>query len=69
VVQQGNFTDYQVLRMSDAPAFDVQIAASTRPPTGAGEIGTPPVAAAVANAVYRLSGRRVRRLPLLENLG
>lgn len=67
-VQQGNFTDYQVLRMTDAPAFDVQIVASTRPPTGAGEIGTPPVAAAVANAVYRLSGRRVRRLPLLENL-
>jgi isoquinoline 1-oxidoreductase subunit beta len=55
--------------MSDAPAFDVQIVAGTRPPTGAGEIGTPPVAAAVANAVYRLSGRRVRRLPLLENLG
>jgi isoquinoline 1-oxidoreductase beta subunit len=57
-----------VLRMSDAPAFDVQIVASTRPPTGAGEIGTPPVAAAVANALFSLTGRRVRRMPLLENL-
>ncbi len=68
VVQQGNFTDYEVLRMNDAPAFDVQIVASTLPPTGAGEIGTPPVPAAVANALFSLSGRRVRRLPLLENL-
>ena len=69
VVQQGNFRDYPVLRMNDAPLFDVQIVASTRPPTGAGEIGTPPVAPAIANALFALSGRRVRRLPLLEHLG
>jgi len=68
VVQQGNFPDYPVLRMNDAPAFDVQIVASTAKPTGAGEIGTPPVAPAVANALFALSGQRVRRLPLLENL-
>jgi len=68
VVQQGNFRDYPVLRMNDAPAFDVQIVASTAKPTGAGEIGTPPVPPAVANALFALSGQRVRRLPLLENL-
>jgi isoquinoline 1-oxidoreductase beta subunit len=68
VVQQSNFPDYPVLRMNDAPDFDVQIVASTQAPTGAGEIGTPPVPPAVANALFALAGKRVRQLPLLEHL-
>ena len=65
---QSNFDTYKILRMRDAPAFDVTIVASTAAPTGAGEIGTPPVAPAVANAYFALTGKRIRRLPLLENL-
>ena len=65
---QGNFNDYPVLRMADAPVFDVGIVRSTEPSLGAGEIGTPCVAPALANAVFALRGKRVRTLPLLENL-
>jgi isoquinoline 1-oxidoreductase beta subunit len=65
---QSNFTTYRVLHMHDAPSFDVAIVPSTATPTGCGEIGTPPIAPAVANAVFALTGKRVRRLPLLENL-
>jgi CO/xanthine dehydrogenase Mo-binding subunit len=54
--------------MTEAPEFDVQIVKSVSPPSGAGEIGTPPVPAAIANALFALSGVRVRKLPLLENL-
>ena len=68
VADQSNFDNYKILRMQDAPSFDVTIVRSTASPTGAGEIGTPPVAPAIANALFALTGRRVRRLPLLENL-
>jgi isoquinoline 1-oxidoreductase subunit beta len=54
--------------MRDTPSFDVTIVPSTASPTGAGEVGTPPVAPAIANAFFALTGKRVRRLPLLENL-
>jgi CO/xanthine dehydrogenase Mo-binding subunit len=54
--------------MNEAPAFDVTIVASTAAPSGCGEIGTPPVAPALANAYFALTGKRVRSLPLLENL-
>jgi isoquinoline 1-oxidoreductase beta subunit len=65
---QSNFDNYKILRMHDSPAFDIQIVSSTAAPTGCGEIGTPPVAPAVANAYFALTGKRVRSLPLLENL-
>ncbi len=65
---QGNFNDYPVLKMADAPVFDVGIVRSTEPSLGAGEIGTPCVAPALANAVFALRGKRVRALPLLGNL-
>jgi len=65
---QSNFNSYTVLRMGEAPSFDVTIVASTASPTGCGEIGTPPIAPAVANAYFALTGKRVRTLPLLENL-
>ena len=65
---QGNFNDYPVLHMVDSPTFDVGIVRSSEPSLGAGEIGTPCVAPALANAIFALRGKRVRKLPLLDNL-
>src|SRR4030095_10747491 len=62
-VQQGNFDDYPVVRMSEAPVIDVHIVPSTEAPGGVGEPGTPPLAPALANALFALTGKRVRRLP------
>ena len=65
---QGNFPDYPVLQMADAPQFEVGIVRSTEPSVGAGEIGTPCVAPAIGNALFALTGKRVRRLPFLDNM-
>ena len=61
---QSNFDTYRVLRMSEAPEIDVAIIDSGAPLTGMGEPGTPPIAPAVCNALFRLTGQRVRRLPI-----
>lgn len=63
-VQQTNFHDYRTLRLRDMPEVEVTILASTEPPEGMGEPGVPPVAPAVANAVFMLTGQRLRSLPL-----
>jgi isoquinoline 1-oxidoreductase beta subunit len=63
-VQQRNFNDYPVLRMSDVPEIHTRIVASEAPPTGMGEIGVPSVAPAIANAVFQLTGKRLRSLPM-----
>jgi isoquinoline 1-oxidoreductase beta subunit len=63
-VQQSNFGDYAPLRHDEMPRVEVHIVPSTDPPTGVGEPGTPVIAPAVANALARLTGTRVRRLPL-----
>jgi isoquinoline 1-oxidoreductase beta subunit len=63
VVQQQNFGDYTVARMPDMPQVSVHIVPSNDPPTGMGEPGFPPLAPAYANALARLSGKRLRRLP------
>jgi isoquinoline 1-oxidoreductase subunit beta len=64
-VQQSNFHDYEVLRMSDAPPIiSVHIVPSTDPPGGCGEPGVPPIAASVGNAIFSATGRRIRRLPI-----
>jgi isoquinoline 1-oxidoreductase beta subunit len=62
-VQQSGFHDYPVLRMHEAPRIEVVIVNSGAPPGGAGEPGTPPIAPAVANAVFALTGKRLRTLP------
>ncbi|MEJ2483503.1 MAG: xanthine dehydrogenase family protein molybdopterin-binding subunit [Gemmatimonadota bacterium] len=62
--QESNFDDYKVLRLSEMPEVDVHIVPSTDPPGGVGEPGTPPIAPAVANAVFALTGRRLTELPL-----
>jgi CO/xanthine dehydrogenase Mo-binding subunit len=63
-IQQSNFHDYPLLRMSEAPSIDVRIVPSDRPPTGAGEPPYPPVAPALANAIFAATGARVRTLPI-----
>jgi len=63
-VQQSNFHDYQVLRLGDCPIIHTEIIASDAPPEGVGEPGTPPIAPAVANALFALTGQRLRTLPL-----
>jgi isoquinoline 1-oxidoreductase beta subunit len=63
-VQQSNFGDYPVLRMNEAPMVETVIVRSAEPPEGMGEAATPPVAPAVASAVFKLTGQRLRSLPL-----
>ena len=63
-VQQSNFNDYPVLRMSDMPEIHTRIIATNNPPTGMGEIGVPCVAPAIGNAVFQLTGKRLRHLPM-----
>jgi isoquinoline 1-oxidoreductase beta subunit len=63
-VQQSNFHDYTPLRFNECPAIEIDIIPSEDSPGGVGEPGTPPIAPAVANAVYALTGRRLRSLPL-----
>ncbi len=62
-VMQSNFNDYPPLRYSEMPRVEVHIVASSEPPTGIGEPGVPPIAPAVANAVFKLTGKRMRRMP------
>jgi isoquinoline 1-oxidoreductase beta subunit len=63
VVEQQNFSDYVVPRMTDMPQVEVFIVPSSDPPTGIGEPGLPPLAPAYANALFQLSGKRLRKLP------
>jgi len=63
-VTAGNFNDYPPVRIGEMPSVEVHIVPSTDYPTGIGEPGLPPIAPAVANALYELTGVRARRLPL-----
>ena len=63
-VQQSNFHDYGMLRMPETPEIEVHLLASTNPPSGVGEPGTPPIAPALANAIFAATGQRLRQLPL-----
>jgi isoquinoline 1-oxidoreductase beta subunit len=63
-VQQSNFHNYPALRMDECPEIITHVMASTEPPEGVGEPGTPPIAPAVANALFALTGKRLRALPL-----
>jgi isoquinoline 1-oxidoreductase subunit beta len=63
-VEQTNFNDYPVLRLRDMPEVEVHILDSTARPTGVGEPGLPPLAPAIANALFAATGKRARRLPI-----
>ncbi len=63
-VVQTSFKDYPILLFSEMPEVEVHIAAQHDEPGGVGEPGVPPIAAAVANAVFAATRRRIRRLPL-----
>jgi len=63
VVEQQNFSDYTVARITDMPKIEVHIVPSNDPPTGMGEPGLPPLAPAFANALFKLTGKRLRKLP------
>ena len=69
-VQQANFHQYEPLRIQEMPVVEVHIVSSQEAPTGIGEVGTPAIAPAVANAIFAATKKRIRRLPIsLENLG
>jgi CO/xanthine dehydrogenase Mo-binding subunit len=63
-VQQGNFNVYDMLRIDEMPEFAVHIVPSTEAPGGGGEASTPPVAPAIANAIFAATGKRLRKLPI-----
>lgn len=64
-VVQGNFGDHRVARMADTPLIDVYFIASDAPRGGLGEPGVPPIAPAVANAIFAATGKRIRTLPIM----
>ena len=66
-VQQSNFHDYPVMKMSEIPPIEVHLVPSTSAPTGVGETSLPPIAAAVANAIHAATGTRLRRLPFAQD--
>jgi isoquinoline 1-oxidoreductase beta subunit len=63
-VEQSNFNDYEMPRMNETPKMEVHVVMSKEDPTGIGEPGLPVAAPAVCNALYALTGKRVRRLPI-----
>ena len=63
-VEQSNFHDYPMLRMNETPAIEVYIVSNVEPPGGMGEAGTSAIAPAVTNAIYAATGKRVRKLPV-----
>jgi isoquinoline 1-oxidoreductase beta subunit len=68
-VQQTNFHQYEPLRMREMPAVEIHVVPSTEAPGGTGELATPAIAPAVANAIFAATGNRIRRLPFsLEKL-
>ena len=66
-VVEKNFPDYPMVKMADAPVIEVMLMPSGARTGGAGEPGTPPIAAAAANAIFAATGHRIRSLPLRKH--
>jgi isoquinoline 1-oxidoreductase subunit beta len=67
-VVQGNFDDYRLMRLHETPRIEVEIMKSVAPPSGVGEPGLPPVAPALAGAIFMATGRRLRGMPFVDAL-
>jgi isoquinoline 1-oxidoreductase beta subunit len=67
-VRQSNFHDYRSLRIDEMPDVEVDVLPSDAEPTGVGEVAVPPIGPAVANAVRRLTGKPIRRLPMVNTI-
>jgi isoquinoline 1-oxidoreductase beta subunit len=67
-VEQSNFTDYPILRIDEMPLVETFVVESDRDPSGIGEMGVPPIAPAVANAVFAATGKRIRHIPILPEV-
>lgn len=63
-VVQSNFHDYRLLKLKDVPVVEISIIESNKRPSGVGEYGVPPIAPAVTNAIFSLTGQRIRTLPI-----
>jgi isoquinoline 1-oxidoreductase beta subunit len=63
-IQQSNFHDYPLLQIDEMPLVEVYIVESQERPTGMGEMGVPPIAPAIANAVFAATGKRIRHIPI-----
>ena len=62
--KEGNFDDYKLMRMKDAPDVEVHLVDSEEGPEGLGEMSLPPVSAALCNAIFAATGKRIRKLPI-----
>jgi isoquinoline 1-oxidoreductase subunit beta len=69
-IQETNFHQFNLLRISETPNMELHVIPSTEDPGGAGEPGLPPVAPALCNAIFNLTGKRIRKLPFdISNIG
>jgi isoquinoline 1-oxidoreductase subunit beta len=70
ITVESNFRDARIARIGDVPrAIHLDLLPSNTPPCGVGEPGVPPVGAALANAVFALTGQRIREMPIARALG